>query len=302
VQLLISIHVLVALQVLGLEDNSISDWGEVLRLAGLPQLKRLQLSNNPISSITYPPQHHVPLVALWAAGAPACPFVDPFTPQEQQQQPLQQQQQQHQMQHQQQPQQQQEGPSPPGCHLAGKLGARSEEETAGHTEQGQQQNQQQSDQQQLSQQQSNQSPPFVHLEALLLGSCRLSSWKDVDQLNLFPQLRELRLTGNPLFAAGGAAAGAGRRFEVGASSQRQLKLLLCLSCPSSSGFFQPSSLGFMVHLSSHRGAWQHLPLLMVPLQPHKQQQLQAQPALPCPAMHCCCLLQLLLQWWQHTRY
>ena len=55
---------------LGLEDNAISSWSEVLRLAGLPQLTRLQLSGNPISSIACP-QHPISPAALWAADPPA---------------------------------------------------------------------------------------------------------------------------------------------------------------------------------------------------------------------------------------
>lgn len=54
---------------LGLEDNQICCWPEVLRLAGLPQLRRLHLSGNKISSITLP-QHHIAPAALLAAEPP----------------------------------------------------------------------------------------------------------------------------------------------------------------------------------------------------------------------------------------
>ena len=41
-------------QVLGLEDNALADWDEVLQLAQLPLLQRLQLGGNRISHVTYP--------------------------------------------------------------------------------------------------------------------------------------------------------------------------------------------------------------------------------------------------------
>ncbi|WIA09989.1 hypothetical protein OEZ85_010201 [Tetradesmus obliquus] len=132
-----------SLQVLGLEDNAIADWAEVLRLAGLPQLRRLHLSGNPIASIAYP-AHSIGLDALASQQPPAAAALD-----KQQQQ-------------------------------------------------GQQQQQQ----------------PYGQLEALLLGNCRISSWADVDALNLLPRLAELRLSGNPLFDAEAGAAGGGRRYEV----------------------------------------------------------------------------------------
>lgn len=39
---------------LNLEDNGLSSWQEVVRLAHLPALAKLHLSNNPIPDITYP--------------------------------------------------------------------------------------------------------------------------------------------------------------------------------------------------------------------------------------------------------
>lgn len=63
-------------------------------------------------------------------------------------------------------------------------------------------------------QQEQLQPAFASLQALLLGDCQISSWADIDQLNKFPSVRELRLSGNPLFSAEGCGAGAGRRFEV----------------------------------------------------------------------------------------
>jgi Leucine-rich repeat (LRR) protein len=126
-------------QVLGLEDNAISDWCEVLRLAGLSQLRRLHLSGNPISSIAYP-GHSIGLTALLSEQPPAAAAPDKLQQQQQQ--------------------------------------------------------------------------PFGQLEALLLGNCHISSWADVDALNRLPRLAELRLSGNPLFAAEGGSAGGGRRYEV----------------------------------------------------------------------------------------
>jgi hypothetical protein len=80
-------------QVLGLEDNAISDWSEVLRLAGLPQLRRLHLSGNPISSIAYPARS-IPLSALLAEQPPTAASPDPQQQQSAEQQHLAEQQQQ----------------------------------------------------------------------------------------------------------------------------------------------------------------------------------------------------------------
>lgn len=160
-------------QVLGLEDNAISSWQEVLRLSGLPNLQRLALSGNPISSITYPAAA-ISTAALFSTNPP-----DPAGP----------------------------GGQPQQHQQATLL------TPAGGTATCQQQQQQQAQlQEQL---------PFARLQALLLADCRLSSWADVDQLDRFPTLRELRLSGNPLFSAEGCGAGGGRRFEVSARERRQ---------------------------------------------------------------------------------
>jgi hypothetical protein len=74
----------------------------------------------------------------------------------------------------------------------------------------QQQQQQQRDQQ-AGQQQQQPRHAFAQLHALLLGSCQLRSWSSVDQLDLFPSLQELRISGNPLLEG----AKSGGRFEVG---------------------------------------------------------------------------------------
>lgn len=52
---------------------------------------------------------------------------------------------------------------------------------------------------------------FSSLEALFLGQCQLSRWQHVDELDKFPALKELRLSGNPVLAN----AKSGGRFEVG---------------------------------------------------------------------------------------
>jgi Leucine-rich repeat (LRR) protein len=149
-------------QVLGLEDNAISSWQEVLRLAGLPHLQRLALSGNPISSMTYP-ACSISITALSSSSPPdAAATTQPGQEQQQADTP---------------------GASP-AC-LAPSLC-----------------------------QQEELQPAFDSLQALMLGDCQISSWADVDQLNKFPSLRELRLSGNPLFSAEGCGAGAGRRFEV----------------------------------------------------------------------------------------
>lgn len=43
-----------ALRVLNLEDNALTDWSEVLKLAYLPHLTKLHLSGNAVDNITYP--------------------------------------------------------------------------------------------------------------------------------------------------------------------------------------------------------------------------------------------------------
>jgi hypothetical protein len=174
--------------VLGLEDNAISDWPEVLRLAGLPQLRRLHLSGNPISNIAYP-AHNIPLSALLAQQPPAAASAD-------------------------QPQQQQQ----PAEHL-----------------------------------QQQQQAPFAVLEALLLGNCQISSWADVDALNQLPRLAELRLSGNPLFAAEAGAAGGGRRYEVTTCSCSTTSHQQCGAVHTMHGML-PSTLGscfLFVHLVAH---------------------------------------------------
>ena len=69
------------LQVLGLEDNAVSSWIEVLRLAGLPRLQRLALSGNPLSSVFYPHSSSIAPAALFSSSPPAA------APSSQQQQP-----------------------------------------------------------------------------------------------------------------------------------------------------------------------------------------------------------------------
>eukprot|EP00878_Enallax_costatus_P024011 GHUV01025598.1.p1 GENE.GHUV01025598.1~~GHUV01025598.1.p1 ORF type:complete len:427 (+),score=132.20 GHUV01025598.1:268-1548(+) len=82
-----------SLQILGLEDNKISAWCEVMRLAGLPSLKRLHLSGNPISAIRYP-TYSVPPTALLQQQPPtvdpdeAPPAASSNTSQQQQQRPF----------------------------------------------------------------------------------------------------------------------------------------------------------------------------------------------------------------------
>jgi hypothetical protein len=148
-------------QVLGLEDNELASWWEVLRLAWLPRLRRLHLSGNPIAHVWYP--------AAAAGGVGG-------------------------------------GGSGAGAEAAA---------AAAGAEAAQQQPEQQAA--------CAAAPPpqagaaFPALEALLLGGCRIGSWADVDQLDCFPALRELRLSGNPLVAG----AKSGGRFEVDAPRDRR---------------------------------------------------------------------------------
>lgn len=166
---------------LGLEDNAISSWQEVLRLAGLPNLQRLSLSGNPVSSITYPAGTISP-AALFSSN------------------------------HLQDGIDMQQWPAA--------AAAAAEAASGGCVAQIAEQHEQVL--------QSVQQRPFCKLQALLLGDCRIGSWADIDQLNRFPALCDLRLSGNPLFSTEGSSgeagqatsasvfvSGAGRRFEVG---------------------------------------------------------------------------------------
>lgn len=51
---------------------------------------------------------------------------------------------------------------------------------------------------------------FERLETLLLGDNHISTWESVDELNKFPQLKDVRLTGNPLLQS----EPGGLRFQV----------------------------------------------------------------------------------------
>jgi len=137
-----------SVEVLGLEDNQISSWWEVLRLAWLPRLKRLHLSGNAIECVRYP---------VVAGGDRSA--------------------------------------APTATAAAGSTSAGSDHQQP----QGQEAAAAVS------------GPAFPALEALLLGGCKIASWRDVDEINKFPALRELRLSGNPLVAD----AKSGGRFEVG---------------------------------------------------------------------------------------
>jgi hypothetical protein len=53
-------------------------------------------------------------------------------------------------------------------------------------------------------------PGFAALQSLNLGNNRLTDWASVDALSEFPNLSELRLSGNPLLPAAACDA----RFEV----------------------------------------------------------------------------------------
>lgn len=86
------------------------------------------------------------------------------------------------------------------------------------------------------QEQAQQPVAFAALQRLYLASCRLSSWSDVDALNRFPVLRELRLTGNPVLAT----AKGGGRYEVGRHAH---------VCPLR---LQPGKTCTFVYVASHR--------------------------------------------------
>lgn len=69
-----------------LEDNALSCWAELLRLQRLPALAKLHLTNNPLSSITYPaPAPAAPAPAPPTAPAPAQPPQPASVSQQQQQ-------------------------------------------------------------------------------------------------------------------------------------------------------------------------------------------------------------------------
>eukprot|EP00884_Botryococcus_braunii_P020395 jgi/Botrbrau1/7039/Bobra.0165s0062.1 len=106
------------LEVLDLEGNLVNDWGEVVKLCWLPNLRQLQLSRNRLAAIQYPS----------IKGSE---------------------------------------------HMEGR-----------HA--------------------------FERLETLLLGDNLISTWDSVDELDKFPRLKDVRLTGNALLQSGPSGA----RFQV----------------------------------------------------------------------------------------
>ena len=117
---------LIIVQVLSLEDNALTSWSEVQRLAALPSLARLHLSNNPLADVRY--------------------ALTPFRQ------------------------------SSPDA---------SKPEDAAHSG---------------SSSSSSLLVPFAQLQCLLLGQCGLADWGQVNELGLFPSLKDLRITGEAIRA------------------------------------------------------------------------------------------------------
>ncbi|GAX83880.1 hypothetical protein CEUSTIGMA_g11305.t1 [Chlamydomonas eustigma] len=165
------------LKLLNLEDNLISTWKDVQPLAALPNLSRLHLSNNPLSEVDYISNVN----ALAAASTSTSVPVDSMIPSAPDSGP---------------------GSIGPRSIAPGSIGSGSIAPgsigSAGQTEPA------------SISSASRLKEPFPCLECLLLGKCNLSDWMHVDQLGLFPVLKELRITGNPVLAL----SKSGGRFEV----------------------------------------------------------------------------------------
>ncbi len=172
-------------QALDLEGNALADWGEVARLAPLPALTRLSLGGNGLARVAYPPSPRGAPAARLRFGARARhergPLPQAFSPQVH------------------------------ALHALAGLGLRGcpQDWTTRlappvpllldfHCRHG------------PGAARAGGAPAFAALRALLLGDNALAAWADVQALDAWPALSELRLSGNPVLRG---AAGGGR-YEV----------------------------------------------------------------------------------------
>lgn len=143
----------VLLQVLSLEESSLCGWATVLLLRRLPRLAKLYLSGNPlITAVTYPAP--APAAAQPAAPTPGAQGPGAAQSPEQQQQ---------------QGQRQGAPDGAAGAAGAGAAGAGAAAEEAGAGTEA--------------------AAPFACLQGLYLGSCGISDWASVNELDRFPALR-----------------------------------------------------------------------------------------------------------------
>ncbi|MEW5305643.1 MAG: hypothetical protein WDW36_008170 [Sanguina aurantia] len=177
------------LQVLNLEDNLLTSWAQLSRLATLPSLAKLHLSGNAIPSIQHPtpppattaappPSHPATQSTAASPAHPPPPPPGPTTAEAPQP-------------HQPQPQSQASGASHPqpapdsSSRARDGGGAAAAAAAAGAC-------------------------CFPSLGALFMGGCGVTHWDSVDALSCFPKLAELRLSGNPVLGL----SRSGGRYEV----------------------------------------------------------------------------------------
>ncbi|GFR48709.1 hypothetical protein Agub_g10665 [Astrephomene gubernaculifera] len=159
------------LQVLTLEEVGLRGWSQLLPLRRLPALTRLHLAGNPrITHVRYPDA--AAAAAVPAAAAVAAPGAAAAT----ESQPS------------------TSSPSASDSPAAAVAAAAPDPTTAAVPAAAA----------------AAASVSFPRLTALFLGGCGIADWGSVDQLDRFPELKEVRLTGNPVLAL----SRTGGRFEV----------------------------------------------------------------------------------------
>lgn len=162
------------LQVLSLEDNALTSWGEVLRLARLPALIKLHLSGNPLPDLSLPlpspappPQQQPPAPAASSSQQQPADSAATTTTTTTSGSGA-------------------GGASQPAVAASGQAG----DGGAAVAGPG--------------------AGAFPALASLFLAGCALESWSSVDALSTLAALRDLRLTGNPVLGK----SRTGGRFEV----------------------------------------------------------------------------------------